>query len=65
MAIIKINNKDYDFDTLSDEVKAQLVSLQATEVKLAELQRDIAITQTARNAYATVLNGLLEPKKKK
>ena len=33
--------------------------LVATENRLRELQRDLAITQTARNAYANALKALL------
>jgi hypothetical protein len=36
MPVIKIDNKDYDLDTLSDEAKSQLASLQFVD---AELQR--------------------------
>jgi len=59
MPTIKINDKDYDLDLLSVEAKAQLDMLIATDNKLKELQRDVAIAQTARNAYATALQALL------
>lgn len=59
MATIKINDKDYDLDRLSAEAKAQLEMLIATDNKLKELQRDVAMAQTARNAYATALQALL------
>jgi hypothetical protein len=56
---IKIDNKDYDLDKLSKEAKAQLEMMVATDNKIRELQRDLAISQTARNAYARELGGLL------
>ena len=59
MPTIKIDNKDYDLDKLSDEAKQQLEMLVATDNKIRELQRDLAITQTARNAYAKALEALL------
>ena len=46
-------------DDLSQEANAQLEMLMACENKLRELQRDVMITQTARNAYANALKSLL------
>ena len=63
MTKITIDEKEYELDDLSQEAKAQLESMLAADAKLVELQRDIAITQTARNAYATALKELL-PKNK-
>jgi hypothetical protein len=37
MPIVKIDNKDYDLDTLSDEAKAQLGSLQFVDNELQRL----------------------------
>ena len=59
MPTIKIDNIDYDTDTLSPEARQQLEMLVATENKLRELQRDTAIAQTARNAYVNALKSLL------
>ena len=59
MATIKINDKDYELDQLSADAKAQLEMLIAADNKLKELQRDAAIAQTARNAYAGALQALL------
>ena len=59
MPNITIDNCEYDTDNLSQEAKQQLEMLVACENKLRELQRDAAITQTARNAYASKLKGLL------
>ena len=60
MPNIKIDDKEYDLDSISNEAKAQIEMLLATDNKIRELQRDLAIAQTARNAYAKALNGLLE-----
>lgn len=59
MATITIDGVDYDVDTLSEEAKAQLISLQATDQKITQAQQDLAIFQTARVAYAAALNQLL------
>ena len=59
MATIKIDNKEYDLDTLSDECKAQLASLQFVEQELARLQAQAAVLQTARTAYAKALQAAL------
>ena len=59
MPTIKIDDKDYDLDQLSTEAKQQLEMLAATDAKLRELQRDLAIAQTARNTYARALSELL------
>ena len=57
MPTIKIDNIDYETDTLSDEAKAQLLSLQFCDQELARLQAKAAAYQTARLAYAKALKG--------
>jgi len=59
MPTIKIDGKDYDTDKLSDEAKAQLVSLQFCDQELARLQAQAAAYQTARIAYAKALQAAL------
>ena len=59
MTKITIDEKDYDVDDLSDEAKAQVVSLNFVDAELSRLQLKVAAMQTARNAYATALNSLL------
>jgi len=63
MPIIKIDGKDFDTETLSDSARAQLVSLQATDAEIQRLQIQLAIAQTARNAYAKALQEILVKKK--
>ena len=62
MANIKIDDKDYDFDTLSDEAKNQLVSLQFVDAELQRLNAQAAVLQTARVAYANALKSALHSK---
>ena len=59
MPIIKIDDKDYDTDTLSDEAKSQIQSIQFVDQELAKLQAQAAVMQTARIAYAKALNDAL------
>lgn len=56
---ITIDGTEYDTDQLSDNAKAQLASLQACENKTRQLQIDLAIVQTARQAYGLALKGEL------
>jgi hypothetical protein len=59
MPTITIDNKQYDTDALSDDAKKQLTSLQVTDQEIQRLNIQLAIAQTARNAYARALNELL------
>ena len=59
MATIKIDDKDYDVDDLSEDAKAQVLSLNFVDAELNRLQLKVAAMQTARNAYASALNSLL------
>ena len=56
---ITINDKEYILDDLSDAAKAQLISLKHTDQEIVRLQQQLAIAQTARNAYAQALNSEL------
>jgi hypothetical protein len=59
MPSIKIDNVEYDTDKLSDEAKAQLISLQFCDQELQRLQAQAAAYQTARMAYAKALQAAL------
>ena len=59
MPNIKIDNKEYDLDTLSDECKAQLASIQFVEHELTRLQAQTAVLQTAKAAYLQGLKASL------
>ena len=60
MANIKIDGKEYDIDSLPQEVKGQLAALQQCDQKINSWNMNIALAQTARGAYAAELNLLLE-----
>lgn len=59
MPTITIDNKSYELDNISDEAKAQLVSLQFCDQELARLQAQAAALQTARIAYSRALQAAL------
>ena len=55
MTTITIDNKEYEFESLSDKAKAQLSSLQFVDGELARLQAKASVLQTARIAYVNAL----------
>jgi tetratricopeptide (TPR) repeat protein/2-polyprenyl-3-methyl-5-hydroxy-6-metoxy-1,4-benzoquinol methylase len=59
METLKIDNKEYDLDALSDECKVQLTSIQFVEQELARLQAKAAALQTAKAAYLQALKSSL------
>jgi tetratricopeptide (TPR) repeat protein len=59
MSNIKIDNKEYDLGTLSDECKAQLASIQLLEQELTHLKAQAAVLQTAKAAYLQALKSSL------
>lgn len=61
MGTITIDNQAYNTDSLSDEAKNQLLSLQFVDGELQRLQAQAAVLQTARTAYANALKAALPP----
>ena len=57
--MINIDNIEYDIDTLSEEAKNQVLSLQFVDAELARLNAQVAVNQTARIAYSNALKELL------
>ncbi len=60
MKTITIDDKTYDVESLSDDSKAQLASLQYVDSELRRLQAQAAALQTARIAYGRALKQTLE-----
>ena len=56
MATITIDGKEYDSDSLSDNAKNQLGSLQFVQREIARLEGELAVHKTAATAYSTALN---------
>jgi len=52
---ITIDGKEYEIEDFTDNARAQLASMQLADQKIAQLQAEIAMAQTARNAYAQAL----------
>jgi uncharacterized small protein (DUF1192 family) len=59
MNTIKIDNKEFDVETLSENAQAQIISLRSCDQRMQALQQEIAILQTARNAYSNALKAEL------
>ncbi len=57
---VTIDGKEYELDGLSDQAKNDLLSLQLVDQKISQKQQDLAILQTARNAYARSLSEQLQ-----
>jgi hypothetical protein len=60
MPTVTIDDKEYDLDKLSDATKGQLTSMRLADAEIQRLNIQLAITQTARNAYALALKKDLE-----
>ena len=55
MPIIKIDEKEYELDLLSNQAKEQLASVQFVDAELQRIQAQTAVLQTARAAYVSAL----------
>lgn len=59
---ITIDGTEYNAADLSDDAKQQIANLRVTDAELERLNIQLAIAQTARNAYAKALSEAM-PKK--
>ena len=59
MPKITVDGIEYNTEDLSDNGKAQLASLQFLEVQMNKLNAEIAVYETARNSYVSVLKSEL------
>lgn len=59
MPKITVDGIEYNTEDLSDNGKAQLASLQFLEVQMGKLKNEIAVFQTAKNAYVSALKSEL------
>ena len=60
MPEIKINDKSYDLDNLSEDAKKQIASLQFVEGEIKRLDAQLAVYKTASIAYSTALKNILD-----
>lgn len=54
-AKITIDGREYAVSELSDTAKMQITNLQIVDAQITHLQQQLGIAQTARAAYASVL----------
>ena len=59
MATIRIDNKEYDTDDLSEDALANLKSIQFVDAEILRLQAKLSAMSTAKNAYSSALAQLL------
>jgi len=59
MPTIKIDEKEYELDSLSSQAKEQLASVQFVDAELQRIQAQTAVLQTARLAYSNALKEVL------
>lgn len=59
MATLTIDGREYDTEQLSEVAKAQVTNIRLVDQKVAQLQQELAIMQTARNAYVHALQAEL------
>jgi hypothetical protein len=60
MPKITVDNIEYNTEDMSDNAKAQLASLQFLEVQMKKIKSEIAVYETAKNAYIQSLKAELE-----
>ncbi len=59
MAKVSIDGVEYFTDTMSQESRQQFEMMVMTEQKIRQLQAEVAMVQTARQAYASALKASL------
>ena len=60
MPSVKINDKEYDTESLTDEAKKQLASLVFVQNQIKKLTAEIAVYKTAENSYSVALTKEIE-----
>ena len=56
---VTIDGRDFELDKLSGPARQQALNINLVDQEIRRLQVELAICQTARNAYATVLQSAL------
>ncbi|NBP41088.1 MAG: hypothetical protein EBS54_00735 [Betaproteobacteria bacterium] len=59
MAKVQIDGHDYETEAMSQEAKGRLEMLMLCDQKIRQLQGELAMMQTARQAYANALKAVL------
>ena len=53
---VTIDGKEYELNSLNEAARNQLGNLRVADQRIAQLQQELALVQTARGAYAKVLS---------
>lgn len=56
---LTINGSTYEVESLSEAAQMQVANIEGADVEIARLQRQMALMQTARNAYVAALSAEL------
>ena len=59
---VTVNGIEYKWDDLSEEARQQAINLHGADREIERLRQQLAICQTARNAYAQALQQALGKK---
>ena len=59
---VNVNGTEYNIADLSDEAKVQVQNLRAADAEIRRLNMQMALAQTARNAYIQALQAALPEK---
>ena len=57
---IIIDDVEYNLDSLSEEAKAQIASIEFVDAQLQQIQNELAISDTARIGYTNALKREIE-----
>ena len=60
MAKVTINGNEYDTESMNEEAKRQLVSLQFATSEIQRLEAQLAIAKTAQVAYSNAFENLAD-----
>ncbi len=60
MPKVKIDEKEFEYDELSDESKQQVNNLRFVQAELQRLQSLIGVTKTAEQVYINALKNTVE-----
>ena len=56
---VTVDGVDYLFENLSDFAKSQIKNIQFSDEQISQLQNELAVSNTARNGYISVLTNEL------
>jgi len=56
---VTIDGKEYPVESLSESAKSQLANLRVVDQEIARIKQQLAISKTARKAYANALQAEL------